>query len=678
MSQSTTAPACGWHAQAFFGIHYDLHAQLSDTELGRELTHDHLRERLLRVRPDWVQCDCKGHNGYTSWPTTIGTPSPGIVRDGLRIHRDVTRELGIRLGMHYSGVWDTRAIELHPEWACVDVDGNRSPHFTCRMSSYDRELLIPQMLELIEQYDVDGFWVDGESWAAQPCWCERCGIEFRRRTGLATIPRTADEQQWTAWLAFHRDLFVEHVIGYTNAIHARKPECQVCSNWMYTVRHPDPVRAPVDYLSGDYDWAWGADRAAVEGRVLDSRGISWDLMAWAFTKTNPMDEGPPWTVKTPLHLCQELAEVIALGGAVMVYDQPQRSGWLSAWHQDVIAEAAAFCRARQEVCFQSRSLPQVALLHLADHYYAHNQPLFNIGDATQPLEGALHALLELHRSVDILTEEHALLRLREYPLVVVPEQTHLSPAIRTALEEYVVGGGRLLISGVHVAHECAELTGATPDGDCVGVPGKPNGVAPLYLPLGERAVAINGPWQPVLLNDEGEVWAIRLRDQEPQKDTTTQALVTARRLGQGLVVAAHGGMFNDYYRGHYPLLRQFIGSLIERMNITWAVEVEGPARLELTLRQGNNGLLVNLINRGAGETLSPRRVIIEELPPITDIVLRLPCQVPPTDVRIVPASTPITWEHGDGHLVVRVPRLDIHAVVVIASDSGVPWAQPEE
>ncbi|MBU0609303.1 MAG: hypothetical protein KKI08_15565, partial [Armatimonadetes bacterium] len=69
-----------WHDDVFFGIHYDLHAKATDTELGRELTPEHLRQRLELVGPDWIQCDCKGHAGYTSWPTEVGSPSPGIVK----------------------------------------------------------------------------------------------------------------------------------------------------------------------------------------------------------------------------------------------------------------------------------------------------------------------------------------------------------------------------------------------------------------------------------------------------------------------------------------------------------------------------------------------------------------------------------------------------------------------
>jgi hypothetical protein len=229
--ESPRSPKSSWHQNVFFGIHSDLHATAYDTELGRELTPELLRERLLRTHPDWVQTDCKGHPGYTSWPTKVGSTSPGVVKDSLRIYRDVTRDLGIRLGVHYSGVLDARAIELHPEWAAVDV-------------GYAEQLMIPQMMEIIDTYDVDGFWVDGDNWAALPCWCELCRAEFTRRTGVGEVPTKAGQPHWAEWLAFHRDLFVAYVTRYTNAIHARKPGCLSVSNWMYSMFEPEAVKAP--------------------------------------------------------------------------------------------------------------------------------------------------------------------------------------------------------------------------------------------------------------------------------------------------------------------------------------------------------------------------------------------------------------------------------------------------
>lgn len=643
-----------WHDDVFFGIHYDLHANAKDTELGAELTPEHLRERLLRVKPDWIQCDCKGHAGYTSWPTEIGTPSPGIVKDALRLHRDVTRELGLKLGMHYSGVWDTRAVEEYPEWARIEADGSRNPNMTCRLSSYLEILMIPQMLELVEKYDVDGFWVDGENWASAPCWCERCRREFTRRTGLQHIPLAAGEENWPQWLAFHRDLFTEHVTAYADAVHAVKPDCLICSNWMYTVRQPEAMAAPVDYLSGDFTPAWGADRAAAEGRVMDGRGLSWDLMAWGFVKT----EHAPWVMKTPLHLCQELAEVIALGGAVMIYDNPQRSGWLTGWHQDLMAEVARWCRERQELCFGTQSASEVAVLHLASHYYTCNDPLYNLGRAHEPVEGALHALLENQLSTDLVLEHDVPAGLAQYKLVVVPEQTHLTAETVEALGGYAARGGCVLLSGAHLAAEWPELVGVRP----APLPAEDDNSVP-YLPVGAEAVSVFGPWASVTVAPGTDVWVQAMKQQEPEKDLLDRAVVTARRHGAGWIVAVHGPLFSNYFRGHYPRLRRFVGELVARLEIAWQVTVEGPARLEVVARRRGDELLVNLINRGAGEALSPSRVVVEELPPITDITVRVRTACAEATATCGPEPTAAQACVQDGMLVVGLPQLALHTVV---------------
>jgi alpha-L-fucosidase len=638
-----------WHKNAFFGIHYDLHANADDTELGRELTPEHLRQRLLRTRPDWVQTDCKGHPGYTSWPTSVGSTSPGVVKDSLRIYRDVTRELGIRLGVHYSGVWDSRAVELHPEWARVDAAGQHDSRITCRLRGYDEQLMIPQMMEIIDKYDVDGFWVDGENWAALPCWCDRCRAEFTRRTGIREIPTKKGQAHWEEWLAFHRDLFVEHVTKYTNAVHTRKPGCLVVSAWMYTSREPDAVTAPIDYLSGDFS---GAENAATEGRVMDSLDMSWDLMDWGFARA-----GKPFVFKPAVQIEQEVSEVVALGGAVMIYEQPQRSGWLTGWHNEIMAEVGEFCRARKEACLYSKTVPQAAVLHLREHYYAHNEPLFNSADAVEPVQGALQALLETHHSTDVLTEDAAGKRMNEYKLIVVPEETPLGDQAIRALEEFARSGGYVLISGEYLARDYPAFVGASPRGEAL--------TARVYLPLGGRAVPVGLTWQPVAPEPGTEVVAYRLNEQEPARDVTDQAVVTKRVLGKGAVVAVHGPVFRNYFLGHSPALREFIGNLVDGLGIGWIALAEGPPDLEMILRQKDGNLLVNLINRGSGEAPSPNRVIVENLAPIENVMVHVRRDHQPKAVRVVPSDMKIDWSYGNGLVTINVPRVDIHRVLVI-------------
>ena len=94
---------------------------------------------------------------------------------------------------------------------------------TCRLSGYDDELMIPQMLEVVEQVR-RGRLLGGR---------RELGLEavlvppLHRRSGrgaqaIEAIPMAAGEPNWDAWLAFHRDLFVEHVTRYADAVHARQ------------------------------------------------------------------------------------------------------------------------------------------------------------------------------------------------------------------------------------------------------------------------------------------------------------------------------------------------------------------------------------------------------------------------------------------------------------------------
>lgn len=643
-----------WHEDVFFGIHYDLHAKATDTELGAEVTAEHLRERWRAIRPDWVQCDCKGHPGYTSWPTAVGSTSPGVVRDALRVHRDVTAELGIRLGMHYSGVIDQRALELHPEWGAVNAKGERSTRSTCRLSAYADELMIPQLLELVDTYDVDGFWVDGENWGSAPCWCDACKAEFTARTGVAEIPTEAGQPHWTEWLAFQRDLFGEYVTKYANAVHARKPTCLICSNWMYTIRQPEPVTVPVDYLSGDYTPNWGAARAALEARMLDCRGITWDLMVWGFTRNYQIPTSP-WAMKTAVHLKQEVAEVVALGGAVMVYAKPHRSGWLTGWEHEIIGETADFCRERKAACFRSTTASEAAVLHLDSHYYTCNEPLFNYAAAVQPVEGALNVLLETHRSTDLLTEEAALARLGDYKLLVVPEQTHLSPALQAALAGFVTAGGELIVSGAHVAEELPGLVGCTagPKTDTV------------QIAVRGECAQLAGEWSLPVLQAGTEVWHGDCRNLEPSLEDESRPVITARQLGKGRVVAIHGAFFQNYFAMHFPRIRACFEDLVAELDIDWTVELAAPSWIEVICRHQDGALMVNLLNRGSGETLSPQRTIVEDLPSVEIVTVAVRKPAPPSSVVLEPDGTPLPWNYADGIVGVTLPAVRIHDIVVI-------------
>ena len=181
---------------------------------------------------------------------------------------------------------------------------------------------------------------------------------------------------------------------------------------------PEAITVPIDFISGDFSPGDSVNTARLEARYITSTGMPWDLMAWGFNK----GDNCGWTIKTAAQLKQEAAVVLAQTGGFQIYYQPTRAGWLDDWMVDIMADVAEFCRDRQEVSQKTQTVPQVALLLSKTSIYDKTDRLFGpFGALLNPLQGVLHALLELHYSVDVMGEHKLMENLSQYPVVVIPE-----------------------------------------------------------------------------------------------------------------------------------------------------------------------------------------------------------------------------------------------------------------
>lgn len=438
--------------QSFLGIHFDFHAGSDCNEIGKNTTPEMVQTIIDKVQPDYIQTDCKGHAGYSSYPTKVGNRAPGFVGDPLLIWRDVTAKNGIGLYMHYSGVWDTRAIELHPEWAAIHADGTRDKDKTSVFGTYVDQLLVPQLKELAGDYHVDGVWVDGECWATIPDYGERAVRLFRESTGINDIPKSAADPHWYEWMQFHREGFRKYVRHYVASVRSEYPDFQICSNWAFTHHMPEPVSVALDFLSGDYAPNNSVNSARYAGRYLASQGLPWDLMAWSFS-TNPF----PREQKTAVQLKREAAIVLALGGGFQAYFTQNRDGSVRLEEMQVMEEVAKFARERQPWCHHSVQIPQVALLLSTSDYQRNAGSLFPQYKGQS--QGVLQCLLESQYSVDLVSEETLAPDMSRFPIVVIPEWKNISPAFCTDLVEYAKGGGSLLIIGQETSAYFASLAG---------------------------------------------------------------------------------------------------------------------------------------------------------------------------------------------------------------------------
>ena len=588
--------------QSFLGIHFDFHAGAANKNIGANTTPEMIGTILDMVHPDYIQVDCKGHPGYSSYPTEVGNPAPGVVTDPLAVWRKVTADRGVGLYMHYSGVWDARAVELHPEWAIKDPAGNPSDRITSVFGPYVDKLLIPQLKELAGKYQVDGMWVDGECWATALDYGEKAVKLFKEETGF-DAPTSPEEPHWYEWKQFCREGFRKYLRHYIAAVRSEYPDFQICSNWAYTHHMSEPVSAPVDFLSGDYSPTNSVNSARVAARYLAWQGVPWDLMAWSFA-----GNGEARRQKTSVQLMREAAVTLSQGGGFQAYYTQNGDGSVKLDKLTSMADVAVFARARQKYCHHSASFPQVAVL-LSTYDYQHRNLPGNPGalfpNFTGGAAGIMNCLLEAQYSVDLLGEASLLPDLSRFPLIVIPECETLSEVFRDDLLEYVKGGGALLVVGKDMADFFSSASG-------IGL--------------------------------KGSEWF-------------------SAGLGSGKIGFIPTEIAGDYESGKgSDSIRARVNVLVNELFPEPLVEVLSSPYVDVSLRKLNGTLQVHLVNTSGDHRNTP---IIDSIDPVKDIEVALRLPEKPSRIVCQPEGKELRFKYKGGKAIFKVPSLEIYSIIEV-------------
>jgi hypothetical protein len=70
-AQRRVAKVAKFSGPGMFGIHYDLQPDSSDPRWLKDVSAENLRTEWKKVKPDWIQCDCKGSAGLSSYPSVV-------------------------------------------------------------------------------------------------------------------------------------------------------------------------------------------------------------------------------------------------------------------------------------------------------------------------------------------------------------------------------------------------------------------------------------------------------------------------------------------------------------------------------------------------------------------------------------------------------------------------------
>lgn len=602
----------------FFGVHFDFHAEPTDSNIGRNTTSAMVDALIDSVHPDFIEVDTKGHPGYSSYPTKVGNHGGSFVGDPLRVWRQATAARGVSLFAHYSSLWDRRAYALHPDWAAVGADGRPVPEMMSVLGPYVDSLLIPQLAELGGDYGLDGAWIDGDCWRFVPDYSDAARRTFAQETGIETIPAGPGDPNWRAWRNFQRDLFRRYIERYTAAVKKAAPGFQICSNGAFNIQMPEAPLPGIDFASLDICATNCVNVCRYDSRLFATQDIPWDLMSWSFSAWNLGTLDPPESRKTAVQLQREAACVIAQGGGYQaVFSQapagspPVRDGSVDIEKVRLFGEVADFCRARQEVCFKAKPIPQIGLLLSTEGTYRRwdeaGTDLF-WGDRHQ--DGIMTCLLEDRQAVSVLVTEKMMKRADEFPLIIVFQPGFVEPEMVERLGEYVEKGGRL------------------------------------YL-VGSTMPTLFDKW----LRRASNV----LEGKAPEGRTLRYYLV-----GRGII-----GMTPQE---NPPV--EFVNATVHALFPNPVVRIEGAPQVDLSLMRTARGeTAVHLVNTSGPHTTAG---VIDRIDPVGPVSMTVRLPKKPKQISLAPGNRPVDWSWADGAVRLTVESVPIHEIVVIEEERSSP------
>lgn len=668
MTSSDRRPP-NWYTNSFIILHADHHTR-EDWPVGADADPDETAACIGRIAPDVVQIHAKGNPGWTTYPTKIGYTPPGLQRDVLGLWREIARQQGKPFSVYYNLGRDGEIMKRRPEWNRVNAGGVLRDRMLSYATDVRTDYLWPQIEEIIDGYDPDGFWFDGSCFTVLTSY-QKPELDRRQRELGGPVPRTSGAPGYGAYKELQREIYRELIRETARRIHEKKPDCLVAVNLAYTTLMPEKPDEEIDYLTVDI--ADKVSRIGPVAAVMDGQEKPFDLMVavWYSDARFPGDVERTLSPKPVPQLRQEASIILSHGGRFSAWDTPTPGSALAEDRISRLAEVVPWIRERQPWCIESRNMPAVSILHGDLTHYANTAADESCFRNSWP---TLQVQCDMLDGNHIPYEVVPAWRLAEGRLsgkLLVIEDPHvLRDAEIEAIESFAEGGGRVLLTGDALLaggpalRRLAGVQFVSPSSQPVSITipgGRPTAVAVSRFfdtTVGEGDTVLRGR------HDEGEL-PLCVRN-----GTVFYA-----------PIPLHAELADREFRP-FPHPGEEPGDESPDVSALWEgimaealpesvrpVRTTAPPSVHVALRDQpeQQRTIVHLVNRNPGRvtdgTLFPR---IDDIEEVRGFSLSIRMAKKPRSVSLAPQLGEIDdYSYHDGLLEVQVPGFPIHRMLVV-------------
>lgn len=661
-------------------IHLDFHTNETIPGIGSEFDADAFARAFKEANVDSVTVFSKCHHGYSFHPTKIGKMHPHLKFDLLRAQIDALHGVGINAPIYLTATWDELAAFDHPEWRTVSPDGTlptfRPEHGNgagwafLDFSTPYLDYLCAQTEEVMQRYpDADGIFMD---------------ISFQMPS-ISSYAKTKMDALGLDWSdPADRDAFTaKSIVNYfrrvRDAVHKHNPNMPLYFNsphmpWEMREHYKD-FYSHVE-LESLPTAGWGYEHFPLSARFVDTLGNPFLGMTGKFH----IHWGEVGGYKVPEALLYECGAMLAHGACCSIGDHLHPTGRIDKTSMDIIRPAYKWVAEREAWAKNTRNRAQIAMLptEAASLPSFAGRPQHRCGAD----EGASRILLEAKMAFDVV-DTHS--DLSGYKLLILPDAVVVDAALKTKVEDFVAGGGRVLLtgkSGIDPESGFVFDVGATWEGT------SENSDGDYVLPAdGVRASFVNDPLfmyapaEHVRITDGtslGDVYepyfnrSVRRFSGHVQAASKPKPLGTTAGSSKGAYTYFSFPLFTSYFEVGEVAMLEIAERLIEQaLDEDRLITTSLPRAGRVTVRrqESENRDIVHLLYatptlRGnfRGFDVQP----IQELVEINDIGVSLEATAKVQKVAVVPNGPALEFEQGeDGRVAFTVPSILGHQMIEV-------------
>jgi len=632
--------------------------------------------------------------GTSYYDTRIGHKNSKLKGDLLAAATQEAKKYNIDIIAYYNVGLNSYVAQDNPDYRQRTADGNPVTgafdyyDILCMNSPY-RDFVYGQLAEIAENYEVAGFFFDITYVWEGCCYCEYCHqlylAKFGRRMPNSPQPGSVEQKQWQSFQREIRFNFLRDAVSLLKRIN---PDLLV--GWNHA---GDPIFGQVeadqfaDYFTSEFHpphYKFGSLLA----RWKRSLRKPFELMM-----PSEMGSWGEWTVAPAATLQTMAAIAVAGGGSIsfghVAYPSGLLKGQVPAAVMTAIAGANNAVKALEPWLLGAESVPMVAVLHAIGNKRMMESSAMEWQADLPHLQGIHRILTEGHIHFDIIDEQALIERIELYNVLILPDQAYLDETVQARIRAYVLGGGRVIASGRTSLYGMDGLQ--QPDfglADVFGVHFAKQSIYSVsyFYPIGNE-LRTQMPDLPILLKSPGQ-YALEVKADANTRElsgfvapaveakafrhvyhqhahpayATSYPAITVHDCGAGSCAYIAGPIEASYWSTGSPWLRNLYLNLLRELDPDPALTINAPMSIEVSVMRQPSRLIVHLVN-AREELAAGSKGFIEQIAPVVDVKVAIKGSA--TDVYLAPEGTRLDYTVENECVRFTVPRIDIHAAVVI-------------